>query len=267
MSETTTTETPIIIDTDYEQSPQLEKFAEALAAAQGEIDNADKDMENTHFGSRYADLAAVINAIRGPLSAHKIARLQTPRTKATGEIGIRTALIHTSGQFIAFTFWCKPERTGPQALGSVLTYLRRYGLAAAVGVGQEDDDGNAGQGNAAKPPQPVQKPNGASSQKPVPAANGNGAKGSAPPAASAPADAEHEANLKKIRDCVGNELKWDRKTAVSFLRECFGVESTDKLTKAQAPICLQLVIAGVDGEEAYKAAKLKALADHPEVFA
>ena len=30
-----------------------------------------------------------------------------------------------------------------QALGSALTYARRYGLAAMVGVAPEDDDGNA----------------------------------------------------------------------------------------------------------------------------
>ena len=31
----------------------------------------------------------------------------------------------------------------PQAVGSAITYLRRYGLAAMVGVAPEDDDGEA----------------------------------------------------------------------------------------------------------------------------
>ena len=40
----------------------------------------------------------------------------------------------------------RPEKTGPQATKSVLTYARRYALAAAVGVApDDDDDGNQGQ--------------------------------------------------------------------------------------------------------------------------
>jgi hypothetical protein len=281
METTTATEAPtptIIIDADYEQSPQLEKFAEALAAAQGEIDNADKAAKNPHFNTRYADLASVINACREPLAKQKIARLQTPRTRANGEVGVRTALLHSSGQFIACTFWCRPEKPGPQPLGSVLTYLRRYGLAAVVGVGQEEDDGNAGNGRGEpprdwneNPPKGQQPANGGQPPK------GQGAAAaasqpatSAKPASPAPAaasDPELAADLKKIRDCVGNELKWDRKTAVSFLQECFGVDSTDKLSRPQAAVCLQLVLAGVDGDEAYKAAKAKALKESPALFA
>ena len=40
----------------------------------------------------------------------------------------------------------KPKDDGPQALGSVITYLRRYALAAFAGVAPEDDDAEAAMG-------------------------------------------------------------------------------------------------------------------------
>lgn len=253
MSETA----PAITDSDYEQSAELSQFAEALAAAQGEIDNAEKGAANPHFKSRYADLADVINACRVPLAKNKIARVQVPRTR-NGEVGVRTQLIHASGQYIAFTFWCAPERPGPQPLGSVLTYLRRYGLAAAVGVGQEEDDGNAGQGQG-EPPRDWNREPPKGQQR---AQNGNGA-----PPPVAPADPEHEANLKKIRDCVGNELKLEAHEAKEMLRTLFGVESTTQLSKERAKIMLQLVLARTDGDKAYQEAKAKAIKDQPGLFA
>lgn len=133
------------LQVDIEQSPDLGKFFEALACAQGEMENALKDSKNPHFNSSFADLESVVEAIKGPLAKNKIARHQAPLTK-NGEVGVRTLLGHASGQYMAATVWCKAERPGPQALGSVITYLRRYSLAAAAGVAPADDDGEAAEG-------------------------------------------------------------------------------------------------------------------------
>ena len=38
---------------------------------------------------------------------------------------------------------CVPSKTDAQGVGSATTYLRRYSLASACGVAQEDDDGNS----------------------------------------------------------------------------------------------------------------------------
>ncbi len=51
----------------------------------------------------------------------------------------------------------KPDREGvvkvdAQAAGSALTYMRRYALAAFIGIVQADDDGNA----AVQPKAPIQ---------------------------------------------------------------------------------------------------------------
>jgi hypothetical protein len=47
---------------------------------------------------------------------------------------------------MAETLIGKPKDDGPQALGSVITYLRRYALAAFAGVAPEDDDGERAEG-------------------------------------------------------------------------------------------------------------------------
>jgi hypothetical protein len=53
-------------------------------------------------------------------------------------------LLHSSGEFISEVVTTRSLKDDPQGLGSALTYLRRYALAAVVGVtATEDDDGNA----------------------------------------------------------------------------------------------------------------------------
>lgn len=133
--DTTATETVF----EYLQSSNIGKIGEALAAAQGEILNAATDSTNPHFRSSYTSLAGVIDAIREPFAKYKIARPQFPLNKGD-EVGVMTLLVHPSGEWMATTAWCKPERPGPQAQGSVITYLRRYSLAAAAGLAQDDDD-------------------------------------------------------------------------------------------------------------------------------
>lgn len=132
---------PATVYAPWESSPEINELAKALAAAQAEIKNAAADSENPHFRSRYADLASIIDAVRGPLAAHGIARHQALFSNGK-DVGVRTALIHSSGQWIASTVWCASPGT-PQGLGTVGTYLRRYSLAAAVGLAQDDDDAEA----------------------------------------------------------------------------------------------------------------------------
>jgi hypothetical protein len=52
-------------------------------------------------------------------------------------------LMHSSGEWISGVLEIKPVKTDPQGIGSALTYARRYGLMAMIGIAPEDDDGNA----------------------------------------------------------------------------------------------------------------------------
>lgn len=140
----------IPIESSFEQSINIGALAKALAAAQATITNPKADSANPFYDSHYADLASVIEAVREPLAANGIARVQAVLSRGP-EVGVRTALVHASGEWIAATVWCKPEKSGPQALGSVITYLRRYSLAAAVGVAQQDDDAESAEKRAPKP--------------------------------------------------------------------------------------------------------------------
>lgn len=118
------------------------QLAAALAKAQGMMKGATKDSENPHFKSKYADLASVWEACREALTKNDIAVIQ-PVSGGPETITVTTILAHKSGESIGGSFTIRPTKIDAQGLGSAITYGRRYGLAAMVGVAPEDDDGNA----------------------------------------------------------------------------------------------------------------------------
>src|SRR5262245_5995717 len=132
-----------------ETSTELGELAKALSLAQSEMLAASKDAQNPYFKSSYATLASVWDACRGPLTKHGLSVAQLP-VNQNGTVGVVTTLLHSSGQFLRSMLFMKPEKDTPQAIGSTLTYARRYALAAVVGVAPEDDDGNEGSGKSDK---------------------------------------------------------------------------------------------------------------------
>ena len=120
-------------------NPEL--FA-ALAAAQGEIENANKNAANPHFRSKYADLAEVLNTIRPVFAKHGLSLIQSPGFDGS-MASVTTVLAHQSGGYMTSTASCVPAKVDAQGIGSATTYLRRYGAAAVAGIAQEDEDGNA----------------------------------------------------------------------------------------------------------------------------
>jgi len=143
-------------------SNDINELITALSKAQGEMSAAAKDSNNPFFGSKYADLSSVWNACRDALSQHGLAVIQTMNKADDGEMYLATTLGHASGQWMRSYLpikikvpenaetdkWGKPKKVNElQLLGSCLTYLRRYALAAIVGVApDEDDDGNSAMG-------------------------------------------------------------------------------------------------------------------------
>lgn len=150
-----------------DKSEQINDLAAALVKAQAAIQPAIKGNINPHFKSKYADLGAIWEACRKPLADNGLSVVQMPTDAGEGRVGLTSILMHTSGQYIGCTYSTKLQVDNAQGVGSALTYLRRYGLSALVGiVADEDDDGNA----ASQPTQ--QRTNGASSYSAP--ANGNG---------------------------------------------------------------------------------------------
>lgn len=123
------------------KSESINELAGALAKAQAGIRSAIKDSVNPHFGKKYADLASVWEACREQLSSNGLAVVQATATAPQGMVLV-TTLLHASGQWIDSEYPVTPVKNDPQALGSALTYARRYSLSSMVGVAPDDDDGN-----------------------------------------------------------------------------------------------------------------------------
>lgn len=128
-----------------EWSSTIGSLVAALAKAQGRITGALKDSANPFFKSKYADLAACWDACRIPLSENELAVIQVPEV-VDGRVMVITTLAHSSGEWVRSRLPMQPKDFTPQAIGSTITYARRYALAAMVGLAQVDDDAEAAQG-------------------------------------------------------------------------------------------------------------------------
>ena len=132
----------------------MQAIAAALVKAQKEFGPALKTATNPHFRSRYADLAACVEAVIDALNANGIALVQRTHDCDNG-VAVETLLVHESGESISGGILHVPaSKQDPQGYGSALTYARRYSLQAACGIAPEDDDGNA----ASKPKPEPKKP-------------------------------------------------------------------------------------------------------------
>lgn len=124
-------------------SESISKIAPALLQAQRSITFAVKDAKNPQFKTMYADLPAVIDAVKPALNDAGIVFLQMMAPSDKDCLALTTRLIHESGEWIESTATCPLQKADPQGYGSACTYLKRYSLASAVGLYQDDDDGHA----------------------------------------------------------------------------------------------------------------------------
>ena len=123
----------------------------ALAAAQCEMGPAIKDAKNPHFKSMYADLSAVVDAVRHALNKHGIAFFHIPSQSDFGHF-MTTVLAHgASGTEIRADVPLIIGKHDMQGYKSSTTYAKRIGLECTTGVAPEDDDGNAAAAAAPKP--------------------------------------------------------------------------------------------------------------------
>ena len=125
---------------DTTNSSQLNELFAALAKAQAEMTFASLNKENPYFKSRYSDLKEVIASSRPALSKHGLAVIQKILTNDEGQSILHTMLCHSSGQWIESRMRIVPPKNDIQTLGSYVTYLRRYSLAALIGIASQDED-------------------------------------------------------------------------------------------------------------------------------
>jgi hypothetical protein len=136
-----------------DQSDSIIKLMTALSAFQSNCPNVPKTKTNPHLKNKYAGLEDIMGTIRTPLREAGLVVSQLP-----GDGTLTTLLAHfESGEFVKSTISLAPVKdNNPQAVGSALTYARRYSLSAVLGlaIGEDDDDGH----RAAKPAFPASKP-------------------------------------------------------------------------------------------------------------
>lgn len=158
-----------------ERSESIGQLAAALSKAQKSYKPLKKEAYNPYFNSKYADLAAIIEATSDSLCDNELSVIQLPSFK-NGKVTVNTMLLHSSGEFISEELPIpvphqKDKDTGeirekddPQSISICTSYARRIAQQAILNVSGEDDtDGNAVSGKSQPPPKPLPKVN----QKPA----------------------------------------------------------------------------------------------------
>lgn len=128
----------------------MQAFWKAFLAAQKSMRDPCKDTTNPHFRSRFVSLKGVADSVRPCLHDANIVATQMIDYDEAGTF-VRTVLAHTGGGSIESrcpVICAKPN--DPQAMGSAITYARRYALAAICGVAPSDDDDDGE--SAVRPP-------------------------------------------------------------------------------------------------------------------
>lgn len=121
----------------------MKNITQAFVKAKREFGPALKCKTNPAFKSKYADLAACLEAVDEALLNNGIALIQETFDDATG-VTVETVFLHESGEQIRCGKLHVPaSKQDPQGYGSALSYCRRYSLMAACGIAAEDDDGQA----------------------------------------------------------------------------------------------------------------------------
>jgi len=131
-------------------SVEIKNIIVAMTKVQTEIKGMIPDAKNPFFKSNYITLDGILEYIRPILSKNGIWLVQEAKGLDL-HVSLRTSLYHSSGEFLETeSLEMIPIKNDPQALGSVITYLKRYQLSAMLGISSEvDDDANKGTYNKA----------------------------------------------------------------------------------------------------------------------
>lgn len=225
--------------TTASRSESIAALAEALAKAQGEMSAASKDNINPHYKSRYADLASMWEACRGPLSKHGLAVLQ-PVKADEARVTVTTILAHSSGEWLSEALTVAATQNTAQAVGSAITYGRRYGLAAMVGIAPDDDDGNAATGKEEPVRQLTEDPAWTQTLR-QPLAQSATVK--QPPTQSAAPISDAQ---RKRFFAISKEHGWKDPEVKALLKRTLGVESSKQIPTHRYDEIVTMLQAGVD---------------------
>ena len=151
-------------EVEHEQARKA--FNRAMAACQAEMLPVVRDAKNSHLGNKYAKLETIDAQMRPIYTRHGFSvRYGSAPAPREGEMRIICTVAHDGGYFEQNYLDSPISLTGSQggrlavtpvqAIGSVVTYLRRYLLNMVFNIVLEDDDDD-GEGQRRAPVQ--QKP-------------------------------------------------------------------------------------------------------------
>lgn len=133
-----------------EQTPlpiEHDNVREALHAFQSEVPSIKKENVNPFFKSKYASLPTIWETIQPCLHKHglTVTQVGVACPEVDSKCVLRTELHHAASRTnLTSDFPLILVKKDAQALGSAITYTRRYALVAILGLQTEDDDdGNA----------------------------------------------------------------------------------------------------------------------------
>lgn len=117
----------------------MSELYKAIVAVQAAVEDVKRDTSGQVGNQKYkyATLDAVLEMLRPLLKANDLAVLQMP-----DGVGLKTRIIHKSGEFLDCGEYLIGAHDKQQAIGSAITYGRRYALCAIFGIAQIDDDGS-----------------------------------------------------------------------------------------------------------------------------
>ena len=119
------------------KSESIKNIAGALVDFQSSVSKVAKESNNPFFKSKYASLANILDTIQKPLSECGLAISQFPDGNA-----LTTILLHAdSGEWMESSYVMPvAKQNDPQAMGSAMTYARRYALGSILNLNIDDDD-------------------------------------------------------------------------------------------------------------------------------
>lgn len=210
------------------KSETITELAKALVKFNSEVNKIAKDADNPFFKNNYATLDTIIDEIRPILSKHGLSIMQIPSGDGQN-VTLKTLLLHESGEWLeSDELTMKPVKNDPQAVGSCITYARRYSLAAFLSLNTgEDDDGNGATYGKDKP-----KPKSNSGQAPnKPQGNGGNGKASEKQMKMIHAKIAHVATLTQT----------DKQTVEDTLKGNINTENLSDLSSQLASKAIQVL--------------------------
>jgi len=124
-------------------SADIKDLTIALAKFHSIVGKIKKDAKNPFFKSSYASLSHILDEIAEPLQISGLVISQFPDGDS-----LTTMLIHAeTGQYLSASYTMPvAKQNDPQALGSSISYARRYSITSILNLSITDDDAEGAMG-------------------------------------------------------------------------------------------------------------------------